>query len=245
LGPGQVNSTRKSAGVVFPSIFLAAAFIFGVQGASLAQEGTAPGPTYDDVFIAGEALTVDVALDTGAFLSGGYPIDSAGYVDMPVVGKIEVGGRRRSDVETFLSQKFANYLRDTHVKVVPAIRLTLLGFWVRQGMYYVNPKSTVWEAVYVSGGMAGERTIDKIDVMRGSQIISISFLDEYSRGSTLAKAGFHSGDIIVVPIPRDNTGFWYWFTQTITTTAQIAAILTSAMSAYIIYLNLQERQGAN
>lgn len=194
----------------------------------------------DDVFVAGEALTLEVPLDSASFLSGGYPIDSAGFVELPVFGKFQVAGRYRSEVEGYLGQKFANYLKDTHIKAMPAIRITLLGHFVRQGMYYLNPRATVWDAVYLSGGLAGERTLDRIEILRGTQVTAISFLDEYSKGATFTKAGIRSGDIIVVPVPRENIGFWYWFRETITLTAQIAAVLTSAMSAYIIYLNLND-----
>jgi protein involved in polysaccharide export with SLBB domain len=242
---GALSAFSKAAGAVFCAVLLCLADVraqtpppaFEASGAASLVTSS-----HDEIFVAGEALTIDVALDTAAFLSGGYPIDSAGFVDLPVLGKFQVGGRPRDDVEAYLGQKFANYLRDTHIKVVPAVRLTLLGFWLRQGMYYVNPKSTVWEAVYISGGIAGERTIDKIEVMRGTKVTTISFLDEYSRGTTVAAAGIRSGDIIVVPVPRDNAGFWYWFRETITLTAQVATILTSAMSAYIIYLNIQDRE---
>jgi protein involved in polysaccharide export with SLBB domain len=239
-----IHSPRPVRNAVFTALcFVLALSTAGLKSAHAQAPNTvnleAAGSTHDEVFVAGEALTIEVALDTAAFLGGGYPIDSAGFVELPILGKYLVAGRSRDELEAFLGQKFANYLRDTHIKVMPAIRLTLLGFWIHQGMYYVNPKSTVWEAVYISGGMAGERTIDEIEVKRGTTTTRISFLDEYSRGATLQAAGFHSGDIIVVPIPRENTGFWYWFTQGITTTAQIATILTSAMSAYIIYINIQ------
>lgn len=199
-------------------------------------------PSHDEHFVTGEALTIDVVLDTVAFLNGGYPIDSAGYVEIPVLGKVLVGGRSRDEVETFLSGKMSNYLRDTHIKVIPAIRITWLGYWVKAGQYYVNPNTTVWEAVYMAGGIAGERNLDKLEVHRGEETILLHVLDAYSKGTTLAKAGIKSGDIVIIPVPRPDVGFWYWFRETLTTTAQVAAILTSAMSAYIIYLNLQNQK---
>jgi protein involved in polysaccharide export with SLBB domain len=251
LARAAADSSRKRPGAVLLGLFAAGILAFGAVGqaraeeaasaAVAASESSSGSPAAEEVFVAGEALTLDVALDTSAFLAGGYPIDSAGYAEFPVVGKIFVAGRSREDLEAYLGQKFANYLKDTHIKAVPAIRLTLIGYWVRQGMYYVNPNSTVWDAVYISGGIAGERTLDKIDVMRGSSVTTIAFLDEYSKGATLKQSGIRSGDIIVVPVPRDNVGFWYWFRETITLTAQIAAVLTSAMSAYIIYLNLENQ----
>jgi hypothetical protein len=150
-----------------------------------------------------------------------------------------VAGHARSEVEDYLAQKLSNYLKDTHIQAVPAIRLTMLGFWTHQGQYYVSPRSTVWEAVHKAGGIAGERTLDQIEVLRGEKHLSMSFLDEYSRGRTLAAAGIRSGDIFVIPIPRDNTGGWYWFKEGLTATAQIATIFGTVMTAYITYVVIQ------
>ncbi len=186
-------------------------------------------------FVPGEALTLSVALDTTAFLNGSYPIDSAGFTYLPVLGRIEVGGRTRDDFEAFLGQKLSNYLKDTHVKAEPAIRMTWLGYWVKAGQYYANPNTTVWEAVRQAGGIAGERNIDKIVIKRGEQNIEMHFLDEYSRGRTLAKAGFKSGDIVIIPVPRDNTGGWYWFKEILGVTAQLATVLSGVLSLYLTY----------
>jgi protein involved in polysaccharide export with SLBB domain len=198
---------------------------------------TAPG---DDRFVAGEAATFNIPLDSNSFLKGGYPIDSAGFVDLPVIGRVQVADRTSEEVELFLAQKLSNYLKDTHVHAEPAIRLTLLGNWVRQGQYYVSPQSTVWEAVRMAGGIAGERNLNKLKVMRGSKDIEVPLLDDYSKGMTLAASGVKSGDIFVIPVPRDNTGGWYWFKEGITATASIATIITSVLSLYLTFTLLDK-----
>lgn len=194
-------------------------------------------------FVAGNALTIEIPLDTAGLIRGGYPIDSAGFADLPVVGRVLVADRTQDEVETFLAERLSNYLKDTHLKVSPAWRITLLGYFTHQGQYYVPPSSTVWEAVRLAGGMAGERTVDKITVLRGGHEVNIPFLDMYSQGRTLANGGFQSGDIVVVPVPRDNTGAWYWFKETIGVTAQLTSIVTGVITLYITYLVLQNQRG--
>lgn len=194
-----------------------------------------PSALSDEVFVAGQAMSVSIPLDTGSFLNGGYAIDSAGFADLPVLGKIQVAGHMRSQVEEFLAQKMANYIKDTHVRAIPCIRLTLLGFWTRQGQYYVSPNTTVWEAVFRAGGLGGERTLDHLKVMRGETELDIHLLDEYSAGKTLTAAGIRSGDLFVLPVPRDNSGAWYWFKEGLTATAQIATIFGTVLTAYITY----------
>lgn len=193
-------------------------------------------------FEAGAALTMEVPLDTSGIFRGGFPIDSAGYADLPVVGRVAVGGRTQAEVETFLAERLANYLKDTHIRVSPAWRITLLGHFTRQGQYYVPPNTTVWETARLAGGIAGERTLEKITVWRGGHEVDIPFLDLYSQGRSLANGGFKSGDIVVVPVPRDNAGAWYWFKETIGVTAQLAGIVSSVITLYITYLVLQNQK---
>jgi hypothetical protein len=50
----------------------------------------------------------------------------------------------------------------------------------------------------------------------------------------LLASGIRSGDIFVIPVPRDNTGFWYYFRESITLTAQVAAIISTVLTAYLL-----------
>jgi protein involved in polysaccharide export with SLBB domain len=206
----------------------------------MARAAALPTQPREEHFAAGAALTVEIPLDTAGLIRGGYPIDTAGYADLPVVGRVYVHGKTQDEVETYLAERLANYLKDTHLKVSPAMRITMLGHWAKQGQYYVPPNTTVWEAARLAGGLAGERTLDKIKVWRGSRETGIPFLDVYSQGRTLANAGFQSGDIIVVPVPRDNTGAWYWFKETIGVTAQLAGVVTGVITLYITYELLKD-----
>lgn len=198
----------------------------------------------EDRFQAGEALLIDVTLDTAGFINGGYAIDSAGYADLPVVGRVNVHGKSPEDVESFLSAKLSNYLRDININVTPCIRLTLLGNFRNQGQHYVSPGATVWEAILQAGGMADERKLDELHVLRGKGRMDIDVLGEYSRGKTLAAAGIRSGDIIVLPVSRPDEGFWFYFRETLSATAQVATIASTVLTVYITYqlLDLQRDQ---
>jgi protein involved in polysaccharide export with SLBB domain len=216
--------------------------LLNLPSAEAASLVTAPR---NERFTAGQALTVEIPLDTAGLIRGGYPIDSAGFVDFPILGRVLVHDRSQEEVETYLGEKMANYLKDTHIKVSPAYRLTMLGYWAKQGQYYVPPNTTVWEAARMAGGIGGERTLYDIKVLRGSKETDIPFLDEYSRGRTLLAAGFQSGDIIMVPVPRDNTGAWYWFRESLSITAQIAGIASTLITLYITYELLKDQKDSN
>ncbi|MDB5103948.1 MAG: Polysaccharide biosynthesis/export protein [Fibrobacteres bacterium] len=224
---------RLGAGPLFALLLLL------LSGAAAADD--IPTSPHDETFVAGEAMYIQIPLDTAAFINGGYAVDSAGFVDLPVLGRLDVAGRTRDQVEGYLSGKLANYLKDTHIRAIPSIRLTLLGHWGRQGQYYVSPKTTVWEAIYGARGIGGDRNLDKIKVMRGDEEIDVPLLDEYARGRTLAAAGIRSGDIFLIPVPRDNTGGWYWFKEGLGATAQVATVVGTVLTAYITYTVLDRR----
>lgn len=221
-----------------------ALLLFGAPAAILAT--AMPTAPRSERFKAGEALTLSSATDTGSFLDGGYPIDSAGYVDLPIVKRVQVHGRTQDELEAFLSEKLSIHLRDVHLKAAPAIRLTLLGNFERQGLHYVDPKATLWEAMRQAGGMADERKLDEIRVRRGSGTVDIDVWEQYSRGATVAAAGFRSGDVIVLPVARPDEGFWFYFRETLSATAQIATIASTVLTVYITYqlLDLQRDQNA-
>jgi protein involved in polysaccharide export with SLBB domain len=192
-------------------------------------------------FRASEAVLIRVPLDTASVLNGFYPVDSAGYVTLPIAGRLFVHDLSSRQVEEFLAKRMSQYLRDTHVTATPMVRLTMLGYWQRPGMHYVDPELSIWEACRVVGGPAGETNMDKWLVMRGSQSLGIPLLDEFSRGTTLRGAGVRSGDIFVIPQPNPQSGFWYWFRETLTVTAQIAGIVGTTLAAYVTFLVLDER----
>jgi Polysaccharide biosynthesis/export protein len=218
---------------------LAACLVF------LADQTRAEGlPTalHDETFVAGEAMIIDAVIDSTSGLNGGFAIDSAGYADLPILGRVMVAGQTRETVQQVLSEKLANYLKDTHVNAIPAVRLTFLGHWTKPGQYYVSPKSTLFEAARSAGGIAGERNLGKITVRRGSDITDINFLDNYSKGVSVKGAGIRSGDLFVIPVPRDNVGFWYWFREGLGATAQVATVVSTVLTLYITYHFLDERQ---
>lgn len=216
-------------GLFFAALFLAAVGRTQAQGAEAAPQ--------DVRFKAGEAIILNIPLDTGSVLNGGYPIDEAGYVDIPVAGKFKVSGRKRQDVEDFLAKKLSEYLRDVHIMALPAVRVTFLGHWMKPGMAYVDATSSLWEVIHVSGGPASEVNLDKMQVMRGGQPLAFDALEAFSNGTTFVGAGLKSGDLLIIPDPNGHHG-WYWFREGLGAAAEAAGIITATLLVYITFTNL-------
>ena|GEM_PF-1613847 len=252
-----MNILRNWAGSIIPGLCLAVAYLsFPAQaydaGGLASVEDSAPLQAITgfpaqttDVFRANEGMILRIPLDTGSVLNGAYPIDSAGYVRLPILGRMFIHGKTEAEVQTHLGQKLSSYLKDINIIAAPAIRLTLIGHWQKPGMLYVEAGASVWETCRLVGGPAGEQNLEKWKVMRGTSTLDVSLLDEFSRGSTLRKAGIRSGDIFVIPVPNPQSGFWYWFRESLSVTAQIAGIVGTTLTVYITYLILERDSDLN
>jgi protein involved in polysaccharide export with SLBB domain len=175
-------------------------------------------------------------LDTDAVINGTFPIDSAGYADLPVMGRVYVNNKSVKLIEDFVSKEMAQYLRDPHLSVRPAYRLTFLGNWQRPGMHWVDAEASVWEAAKVAGGPVNEIELDDWYIMRGYSNVSSDILADFARGSSLREAGVRSGDIFVIPIPNPTVGFWPHFKDVLAVTAQLAGTAAALATVYVTYL---------
>jgi len=193
-------------------------------------------PSQRDVFRAGDGIMITVPLDTDAVINGTFPIDSAGYADLPVMGRVYVNNKSVKLIEDFVSKEMAQYLRDPHLSVRPAYRLTFLGNWQRPGMHWVDAEASVWEAAKVVGGPVNAIDLDDWYIMRGYHDVSSDILADFARGSSLREAGVRSGDIFVIPIPDPTVGFWPRFKEVLTVTAQLAGTAAALATVYVTYL---------
>jgi polysaccharide export outer membrane protein len=57
-------------------------------------------------------VTVDNQYSAGRESSQLYLVDAKGVIDFPILGKLKVGGKSRSEVTTLLSQKIATYIKN-------------------------------------------------------------------------------------------------------------------------------------
>ncbi|MGN6568566.1 MAG: polysaccharide biosynthesis/export family protein [Flavipsychrobacter sp.] len=89
-------------------------------------------------------------------MSSGYLVDQQGYVDMPLVGKVKIGGLTTTQARDLIEQKATVYYKDPVVNVRFAnFTFTLLGEVTRPGRYTVNnEKISLIDAV----GMGGDLT---------------------------------------------------------------------------------------
>jgi polysaccharide export outer membrane protein len=91
----------------------------------------------------------------------GYLVDEEGYIELPVLGKIMVGGKSRRVVKEELKSQYNKYLNGPVVNIqIQNFKVTVLGDVQSPGTFTIpNERVTILEAIGIAGDlkMTGER----------------------------------------------------------------------------------------
>jgi hypothetical protein len=192
---------------------------------------------------AGEAMRIQIVPDTASPLNRGYPIDQAGFADLPWLGRFQVQGMTPAEVESALSKRLKDKLKGSSLRAAPAMRLGFLGSWARPGEHYLSPDASIWEAVVTTGGpMVGGLGV--VQIMRGSDLMmQVNLNNPFAKEATLGGTGIRSGDIFMMPmaVPVPVKSKWESFKEGLTVSTQILAVMGSLLSTYLTYVVLSER----
>ena len=88
----------------------------------------------------------------------GYLVDKEGYVDFPVLGKLQVDGISRNELADMLKEKLSGYLKNPIVTIQYLnFKVTVLGEVKAPGSYKVNSERV---SIFDALGMAGDLQIN-------------------------------------------------------------------------------------
>lgn len=127
-----------------------------------------------------------------------------GRIAMPILGDVEVQGKRPSDVKAELEARLKDYVKEPSVTVTMIeshpITISVLGEVNHQGVFPVDSRTSLAEALALAGGLNDYASRDRLFVVRqGSPPLRIRFTyEDVSRGSPYVSAfPLHQGDVIV------------------------------------------------
>ena len=100
-----------------------------------------------------------------------YLVDNQGFIDFPVIGRLEVGGLTKSMCEKLLHDKIKPYLNEAETPVVTVrmsnYKISVLGEVNRPGMFTVsNEKINILEALAQAGDLTIYGVRNKIKLIR-------------------------------------------------------------------------------
>ncbi|WP_373497024.1 polysaccharide biosynthesis/export family protein [Aquiflexum sp.] len=123
------------------------------------------------------------------FYLSGYTLDDRGFVDMPVLGKIELVGMNMETAKTAIEKELKKFVRDEDYFVrvrLGGIRFSALGEFSRPGKYTIlQNRVTIFEAIATAGDLTIVAKRDDIMLIR-----------QYPEGSRAHRINLNNNDIM-------------------------------------------------
>lgn len=122
----------------------------------------------EDDYRIGPADELEIEVFQVEELSGTEKVNSRGYIKMPLIGSVKVGGLTREQAEDLIASLYAaDYLQDPQVNIdisdYASQQVTLLGAVEDPGVYPLKGKTTLLQALAMAGGT--ERLADEEEIV--------------------------------------------------------------------------------
>jgi polysaccharide export outer membrane protein len=172
----------------------------------------------------GDVLKIAVFRDKE--LSGDYPIDARGFVQIPGLGVIKAAGLDPTDVTdrlrlALIERGFAR----PEISVQPMIRVSVLGEVRSPNVYPVDPGTSLLQLLTVAGGPTDRARLQDTRVIRDGRAFRVD-MESGLRGSASGRIVLYSNDVVVVGRKRgltnENLGI------TLTAASLVIAVLNIA-----------------
>jgi polysaccharide export outer membrane protein len=173
------------------------------------------------------------AQDDGTSLVNGFVVDHSGFIQMPLVGDVRVGGLTPAQARDTVSQKLSKFLVNPTVKLnIRNFKVTILGEVGRPGVYPVqNEKLTITEALAMAGDITNYGLRENVMIIREVEGKKEFFYVNLTSREVFASAYYNlrSNDIIYVESARRKRIFTENFTRI------LSWITVPISSIYLLY----------
>ena len=100
-----------------------------------------------------------------------YLVDNEGYIKMPIIGKLKVGGLTKSEAEALVTEKIRPYMAESENPVVTvtmaSYSVSVMGEVARPGSFQVSrEKITILEALAQAGDLTIYGVRDRVKLIR-------------------------------------------------------------------------------
>jgi polysaccharide biosynthesis/export protein len=184
----------------------------------------------------GIASTVDKqVIDNRSGYEKGFVVDKAGFVELPLIGKVQVSGLSITDARDTLVSYFSHFMDDPVVVVKKlSFKVTILGEVNKPGLFYIpNERITLLEALGMAGDLTyfGNRKEVKI-VRRSGESYRELWVDLTSKAPLNSEVAYlHPDDVVYIqPIRRKG------ITTISPTVAVVSSIIASLALIFTVIL---------
>ncbi len=183
-------------------------------------------------FRAGDALEIVTFPDSAAFPAGFYSIDGEGFVDFPILGYVKVTSMSDIALAKLLSEKYVDFMHYPHMKIRPLIRVSLTGGFYRPGLYWIDPHTSLWDAIRSAGGTQRPDGFKKIKWERNRVVLNKDLVTLLQEGKSLYQIGFQTGDQVTIIQQPQQTGWEVFRTDVLPILSMFVSTAVSALSVY-------------
>jgi protein involved in polysaccharide export with SLBB domain len=125
-------------------------------------------------------------------------------IRFPEIGPISVAGRSYASVQQLIGERVREQFIGTQVSVtlgeLRALQVFVVGDVKSPGSYAVSPMSTITSALALSGGVARQGSLRRIQLKRQGEVVqTLDVYDVLLRGDTRNDIRLQSGDVVFVP----------------------------------------------
>jgi protein involved in polysaccharide export with SLBB domain len=155
-------------------------------------------------------------------LSGDFPVDEFGRVNLPLIGMYTVTNETREVLHQRLLSAFKKSVENLSMDVVFIRRVPVVGAVRTPGLYPIDPTMTVGDAIALAGGATGDGEDAKIRLMRSGR----SIIADVDAALLVSELPIERGDQLYIP---PNEGFFDRNPWIIGTAIQSLVTLTAAI----------------
>ncbi len=196
------------------------------------NEMSASSQSTINYFIPGDGLNINTFPDTSSFLNRTFPIDDSGFIEFPIIGRVNISKMTEQELVDFIKNNFRNYTRSPNVFVKPMLRVSIIGGFIRPGLYYVDYNSSFWEMIREAGGPILEDGIEEMYWERSGKNMTENLPLFIERGISLKRMGLKSGDLVWTPTPGAETTWDKIITD-------VLPILAFASTMFLMWITYQ------
>ena len=160
---------------------------------------------------------------------GDYIIDSRGFIQIPGLGEVRVGGLNPVEAKARIYDQFrARGIADPDFSAQPLIHILVLGEVRTAGVELVEPGSSLIQVVTRAGGPTERADLRRTRVTREGRSVQVD-LDRALHGSASGAVILNSNDVVYIPrrggLTRENLTFALGFVTVALTIVNLVVTL--------------------
>jgi polysaccharide export outer membrane protein len=178
------------------------------------------------------ALSLNEGRVNGANSLSNFLVESDGMCKLPIIGRVELKGKKIKEAEDFLQEQYAVYYKKPFVQLKVLNRRVTIFSGIGKGVVInlENENTTIIEAIGKVGGLPKDSKAHKIKVVRGDLKDPQVYLFDFSTIEGVKNAGFvlQANDIVYIE-PQKNTVL-----EVVRDLAPIVSLITSTITLIVL-----------